>query len=416
VDNDLDEYIELSNITSTNVPLFNPFEATNRWKIARGVEFRFPTGVVLPPHGSLLVVNFDPNEPTNALQLARFKQIYNIPSGVLIFGPYSGGNLANGDMTIELIKPDWAQRPDAPVDPGYVPQVLVEKVRYDNEPPWPTNRINRGGYSLHRINLAAYSNDPTNWFTAAPTPGQWDIAPTITSHPLSQAANLGGSAMFLVSAQGTEPLGYQWLHNGAPILGAVSSNLILLNLTEQHLGGYSVIVSNPVGVVTSAVATLTFGSGAGPVITQHPQNQNVAVGSTATFNVVATGELLSYQWQFNNQNLTASNAATLVLANVQTNQAGGYRVIVSNSGGSATSLTATLTVAGPPSIVAPIKLSNGTYQVTLNTVPGFNYVVEGSLNLSNWTAVATYNNAGSQVTFTDQGTNGLKFFRALIVP
>ena len=53
---------------------------------------------------------------------------------------------------------------------------------------------------------------------------------------------------------------------------------------------------------------------------------------------------LSYQWQLNGTNLTASTNAVLNLTNITASQAGEYTVVVSNSFGTVTSSAAVLTV------------------------------------------------------------------------
>jgi uncharacterized delta-60 repeat protein len=96
-----------------------------------------------------------------------------------------------------------------------------------------------------------------------------------------------------------------------------------------------------------------------PVITQQPSNQTVLEGGTATFTVMATGTPpLSYQWCFNapgatNTTLIASaTTATLVLEDVQLEDAGIYWARVWNTAGSATSSLVILTVfqTGPGSV------------------------------------------------------------------
>ncbi len=64
VSNDALEFIELHNITSTNVPLFN---LTNSWRIRKGVDFNLPPGSTIPPLGYLVVVSFDPQVEPSAL-------------------------------------------------------------------------------------------------------------------------------------------------------------------------------------------------------------------------------------------------------------------------------------------------------------------------------------------------------------
>jgi hypothetical protein len=49
--------------------------------------------------------------------------------------------------------------------------VLVDRVNYADLPPWPI-AADGTGLSLHRIDVAAYGNEPMNWTAAAPTPAQ----------------------------------------------------------------------------------------------------------------------------------------------------------------------------------------------------------------------------------------------------
>jgi len=83
------------------------------------------------------------------------------------------------------------------------------------------------------------------------------LRPAVTAQPQSQTVTAGGVAMFSVIANGTSPLSYQWRFNGADIGGAFATNLLINNAQFAQAGGYSVVVSNPYGVATSAVATLT---------------------------------------------------------------------------------------------------------------------------------------------------------------
>ena len=89
-----------------------------------------------------------------------------------------------------------------------------------------------------------------------------------------------------------------------------------------------------------------------PQVTVHPADQtNVAPGSDVTFSVTATGTApLSYQWQKDGVNLndggsiSGASTSTLTITGVTESNEGGYRCVVTNSAGTATSNTATLTV------------------------------------------------------------------------
>ena len=87
--------------------------------------------------------------------------------------------------------------------------------------------------------------------------------PSITQQPQNQTNNLGTTASFRVSATGASPLTYRWrkgttnLVDGGRISGATTTNLTIANVQVTDAGNYSVIVSNPLGSISSATVTLT---------------------------------------------------------------------------------------------------------------------------------------------------------------
>ena len=165
-DNTLDEFLEIYNITGQAVPLYDPNAVTNTWHIRGGIDFDFPLGERVPARSFILLLNFDP--ATNATTLNNFRARFGVPAGTKFFGPY-GGKLNNGGDTIELLKPDPPQEPPHP-DAGFVPYILVERVKYDRAAPWPTTADGTGA-SLQRKNPREYGNDPINWFAGPPTAG-----------------------------------------------------------------------------------------------------------------------------------------------------------------------------------------------------------------------------------------------------
>ncbi|MEO5712844.1 MAG: immunoglobulin domain-containing protein [Luteolibacter sp.] len=81
-----------------------------------------------------------------------------------------------------------------------------------------------------------------------------------------------------------------------------------------------------------------------PGITGQPQDQDVALGGTASLSVGASGTAPVYQWLFNGKPLPGQTAATLSFNNVTLGQAGNYSVTVTNPAGTVTSDPAWLTV------------------------------------------------------------------------
>ena len=88
-----------------------------------------------------------------------------------------------------------------------------------------------------------------------------------------------------------------------------------------------------------------------PVISQPPQNQLGLVSSNIVFNVVASGQSpLSYRWQkngadmANDSRIIGATTNALTISGVLGSDLGGYRVVVSNTAGVATSAVASLIV------------------------------------------------------------------------
>jgi hypothetical protein len=157
-DNTRDEYIQLKNISTVPVPLYDPSYPTNTWRLRNAVDFDFPTGLSLPAGGTLLVVGFDP--VNNPAALSAFRTYYGLTPATAIVGPWVG-KLANDTDAIEL------RRPDAPNLDGEVPSVLVEKVKYSDLAPWDP-APDGSGLSLLRVFDTGFGNDPTNWVAAIP--------------------------------------------------------------------------------------------------------------------------------------------------------------------------------------------------------------------------------------------------------
>jgi hypothetical protein len=161
-----EEFIELRNITSTVVPMYDPQYPTNRWRLQNAVDFSFPF-TNIQPNEIVLVVGFNPH--TNAAALANFRNRFAVNASTKILGPWIG-RLADDGEAVELYRPDTPQLPPRP-DAGFVPFIRVDKVNYESAPPWPGG-ANATGSSLQRKNSLLFGNDPINWAVSAPTPGR----------------------------------------------------------------------------------------------------------------------------------------------------------------------------------------------------------------------------------------------------
>lgn len=173
-------------------------------------------------------------------------------------------------------------------------------------------------------------------------------APSILTQPQDTTNSAGTTATFNVGITGSNPFYYQWFFNSVnPLSLKTNATLTLNNVQTGDSGGYSVLVSNSVGSVTSVVAQLLVTNvfSAPSIITQ-PQSHSVTVSNNTSFAVVATGsQPLFYQWYFNTNSLiTDATNSTLNLNAVQFSDAGDYSVTISNGLGTTDSNFATLTV------------------------------------------------------------------------
>ena len=201
--------------------------------------------------------------------------------------------------------------------------------------------------------------------------------PSIRVRPASQETCIGSAVTFVVAANGTEPLSYQWMKNGEYITGATENRYTIPAASTEDEGSYSVTVSNKCGSVESENAALTVNSA--PSIQVQPSSQEVCIDSAATFNAAATGtEPLSYQWMKNGENITGATENSYSIPGVSAEYEGSYGVMVSNKCGSVESEMATLTINSAPSI----QVQPSSQEVCIGSAATFNAAATGTEPLS----------------------------------
>jgi hypothetical protein len=324
----------------------------------------------------VLVVSFDPADPE---RLSAFKNRYPVANGTLILGPYDG-KLDNSSDSVELAAPDAPQVPPAP-DAGFVPYVLMDKVRYEDVLPWPV-AADGIGPSLQRIDPAAYGNDPANWIAAGPNPGAPYVPgpiPVIVAQPSDATGFLRYPASFSVVVTGPGPLSYQWRHDGVPIYGAFGPTLTISYVQDSDAGSYDVVVMNSGGAVSSTAAVLTVL--VPPTIDVQPQTVYLAgstneldygntTNGTASFWVSAHATYpLTYQWRREGVPIPGATQTTITINNVDLSVAGVYDVAVTDGINTEYSDPAYLGILQMPVIVqAPLNQvvpTGGTFSVSI---------------------------------------------------
>jgi CotH kinase protein/Lamin Tail Domain/Bacterial Ig domain/Immunoglobulin I-set domain/Bacterial TSP3 repeat len=300
VDNDLDEFIELQNITGGSVPLYCSFTsepgygaaaATNTWRLRNAVDFDFPTNKTLNAGARLLVVGFD---PTNTTQLAAFRAKYGVSNSVAVYGPWKG-KLDNSSETIELKQPD---KPDVTPTNITVPYIMIDEVHYEDHAPWPAGADGLGN-SLQRVSVTGFGNDPTNWFAAGQSAGRAtvpDVAPTVSITAPTNGAVLVSSNGVTVSVVAGDTDGslalVQLFADGTELARwtATSSNY-LWSSAPSGFHELKARATDNLGAITEC-ATITFAllSTAPPTVTiLAPTNGSILVGgSSVTLSANAT--------------------------------------------------------------------------------------------------------------------------------
>ena len=169
--------------------------------------------------------------------------------------------------------------------------------------------------------------------------------PVITS-PTTAVATIGSPFTYQITASNS-PTRFDYGNLPASYFSSTSysSDTGLLSGMPSTPGTTSMTVyASNNGGTGSAVVTVVFQQ-APPSITTQPASQTVAAGASVTFTVAATGTApLTYQWQKGGVNIAGATNPSLLLANVQSANAGTYTVIVTNGAGSVAG-TALLTVA-----------------------------------------------------------------------
>jgi autotransporter-associated beta strand protein len=242
--------------------------------------------------------------------------------------------------------------------------------------------------------------------------------------------DLGGGASVLKFAAST---GVSWSATALTITnwtgsvkGGGADQLVFgANSSALTAGQVSLVkFANPAGFSSGTYSAAILSTGevvpftASPGITSQPADQIALVGNTVSFTVAATGTPApAYQWRFNGTNLPTATAATLLLPSVSVSQAGSYSVSITNLAGVTNSRMAVLSVyaTAAPMLSGVGRLANGQFQFSLTGVPGYDYAVSGSTNLSDWTPLQTN---VSPFTFLDTNASLFpsRFYRAQWVP
>jgi hypothetical protein len=208
------------------------------------------------------------------------------------------------------------------------------------------------------------------------------------------------------------------------LIGQTNATINLTAITTNNVGNYYVVIfNNTYGSITSSMATLTLAT---PSITQQPQNQTVASGATANFNVAAAGSPpFCYQWWMVSGQQSNATAVPLVingfvLAATMTSGGAGYLTIplVQFVGGSGSGANGTAVVSNR--MVTAINMGSAGSGYT--TPPTIQIAAPTAISLTGQTnnilallAVANTNAGNYYVVVTNNFGSVTSSFASLIV-
>jgi hypothetical protein len=183
-------------------------------------------------------------------------------------------------------------------------------------------------------------------------------AVTITSEPEDYDGLVGETAEFTVTAEGYGLI-YQWqvyksgVWKNTSITGNNTSTLEAV-ITEARNGmNFRCIVTDAEGnSVTSRTVSIRVLHGTGVLITSEPEDYSGPIGDTATFEITAAGNRLTYQWQvyksgaWKNTSLPGNTTSSLDVEITAARDGMTFRCIVTDlSGNTATSDEVSIIVA-----------------------------------------------------------------------
>ena len=143
--------------------------------------------------------------------------------------------------------------------------------------------------------------------------------------------------------------------------------------------------------------TSSSSSSSSPSITTEPTSVTVTAGAAASFTVVASGSSLTYQWYKDSTAISGATSATYTISATATTDAGSYYVVVTNSSGSVTSSTVTLTVSGTTTASCDTTYVDGV----LTAVTNLETALGSSLTASTLYDSSSYTTAQLNVYKTD---------------
>lgn len=202
---------------------------------------------------------------------------------------------------------------------------------------------------------------------------------SIIQQPVDLTLCSGNAALIPVTALGTG-LTYEWRLNGitltddGTITGSQTASLSVNPVNSIHSGIYHCVINGICGNVTSDPADLKVLEQIS--VTSQPASENVCQGESASFEVMAIGQMTSWQWQKNGVDIAGAISANYSISAVTIADTGLYRCVLTGPCGQVFSEAAELRIDLMPVIssqpAATIDICEGNQMVLHTTAQGTN--------------------------------------------
>ncbi len=203
---------------------------------------------------------------------------------------------------------------------------------------YPALPADSGRYQFWASNaLGATLSGPTN---VTVVPGVVVLYPTIVS------AIEGDRVCLSVAFNTLSPAELELRRFGQTVARFSDTYFCLPSIRLEDAGNYDVILHNAAGSVTSSVVVVNV-SYRVPILVQTPASEvAAAAGVPLSLDALAVGSSpISYRWLKDGQPLANATSSSLTFSSPTLSDAGNYRVIAFNPGGSVTSTVTRLTVS-----------------------------------------------------------------------